>query len=338
MLKQFSNYWWLWRVLAGVSVSFFLLQFLYTGIDFSVLKNYSLRENSHTLLLAAFLGLVGFAFQAIKWSYFFNLNISYSKRFNVFFNSVIIGHVLNTFLPFKAGEIAKPLHLSKTLSLNKVYVFSTCVADRTFDISILFILALVYGLKGKLLLHIHQFINFIVAFKLILLALVSLITIILLLLFFKRQFESLRRKITQHFLQLKENFKALTFSTISLIILFTILFWASTIFSNRFILLSSNLPESLTTWTVAVYMTVFAVFAYLIPSAPASLGTLNMAIVLALQYRANEISLNISDAIYQQILLCSILQYVISIVPDIVAMLWLLATSKDIKMYRNDAE
>lgn len=338
MLKLFSKYWWLWRILTGFLISIFLLKLFYSDIDFSLLRNYSLRKNIASLTLAAVLGIVGFMFQAIKWSYFFQLNMPFKKRFYTFFSSVIIGHVLNTFLPFKAGEIAKPLHLSKTLSLNKIYVFSTCIADRFFDIFILFVIAAAFGLSNKLLLRIQQFLSFLTSFKLAVSIIILLVVILLLILFYKRKLYTLKVNATAQFLQLLKNLKKLPITSIGLIFLFTTFFWNSTIFANYFILQSTNLPVALSTYTVAVYMTFFSVFAYIVPSAPASLGTLNTAIILSLQYRANEISLNINNAVYQQILLCSILQYIISIVPDIAAAIWLLATSKDIKSYRNDTE
>lgn len=129
---------WMW---IGLAISLALLLYLFAGIDYGQLWG-SLASAEVTLLLPAGALIIGtVAIRAWRWRYL--LQPLKSVSFPSLMSATSIGLMANMVLPFRLGELVRPLVLSHREDLDTSASFATIVVERLLDfLTILFILAL----------------------------------------------------------------------------------------------------------------------------------------------------------------------------------------------------
>jgi hypothetical protein len=135
------------------------------------------------------------------------------------------------------------------------------------------------------------------------------------------RFVSINEKLKILFCALRAKMSIITFL---IIVLHTILLWFVIIIANYVLLFATNLNEDLITINSAIYVTVLMSFAYAIPAAPSSIGTLNYSVILALQIAAREKQIDVTPQIQNEFIMVSSLFYLISITPDLISGFFLL--------------
>jgi uncharacterized protein (TIRG00374 family) len=203
----------------------------------------------------------------------------------------------NTILPARAGELVRALILGKKENISKTTVIGSAALDRIFEGIGMFILLVIMPLimdtpdwmkKGTL--------GFIIFFSILLIGLI---------LFMKVNPDTIIKYIplsdkTNTFLKgvlekLQKGFEAINnIKTSSIATILSLLGWVVQVLMIHFVILSFGIHIS----PLAALMTLLSVnIAIMIPAAPGSLGTFELAVVLALGFFNIEKSLALSIAL-----------------------------------------
>ncbi|MBS4028108.1 MAG: flippase-like domain-containing protein [Ignavibacteriales bacterium] len=118
------------------------LYFAFRGTDWNALKE-SLRTANYWWMLVMFLILiVSHLVRAYRWKYFL-APIKSNIRFSNLFSSLMIGYMVNNFLP-RGGEIVRPYTLGKLEGISRSSAFGTVVMERFIDfLSFIILVALI---------------------------------------------------------------------------------------------------------------------------------------------------------------------------------------------------
>ncbi len=276
------------------------------------------------ILISILLSLFGFAIQAIRWSFFFE--VSGQSRLSKFLPSTLMGHFFNSILPFRMGEFIRPMHLAAKHKMNFLEVLPTCVADKFLDL--VFIGFFAGLLMYKSIVEELQHFTFITSAQNIVFAcLTAFIVLALCIWFYSKIFTDapLLKTISTN---IKNSLSALkpvrikdSFGAIALL---TVFLWLIILLGNYLLLYATGLPIQLISVKTGLYLTVFTTFAYAIPAAPSSIGTLNFAVVAALEYLLHLQHQVITPELQNTIIVASGIFYVASVLPDLISGAFLL--------------
>ncbi|MEL6349018.1 MAG: lysylphosphatidylglycerol synthase transmembrane domain-containing protein, partial [Myxococcota bacterium] len=116
------------------------------GVDWPALGAVLRDVRLGWVLLAALILLGEFGIRALRWQVLLR-PLGRDARVSDLFSAQVIGAAVNIFLPFRAGEIAKPLVASRRTGHPLVGVVATAVMERVYDLfgmlSVLLLMALV---------------------------------------------------------------------------------------------------------------------------------------------------------------------------------------------------
>ena len=269
------------RWLPGLLISIVAIGFLLQLVDWQEVIE-ALRGIEITGLLPAIIFYVlGNAFRALTWMTLLQNKAPYRRVF-VTLNE---GYLLNNILPFRLGELARVLLLSQSARLSPLFVLSTIIIERAYDIALaagllLATLPLVIGMKNASM----------VAITALGLVLVGLVTLFLL----ARNRGVLKAKLgkasdthdsfRQRFINRMDSFidglgVLIRPGQFFLSLLFIIISWSFGVLEIHFLLNNGDTQAPLW-WTGFVLGVVSLGIA--IPSAPAQLGVYEVAMVGAL--------------------------------------------------------
>ncbi|HLP51120.1 MAG TPA: lysylphosphatidylglycerol synthase transmembrane domain-containing protein, partial [Chitinophagales bacterium] len=275
------------------------------------------------------LAMLSFWLQAARWKYFFS--DADRTKIETFFPSVMAGHFFNTILPMRVGEIIKPYHLSSKYQIPFKPVVTTCIADKLIDIAAIGAIAFIIFYQTIL-----NTISIGFQATTLLYVLIAIVTAGIIYYFLKYAYTKdtadLKRYLERSVIEYKNALRILEnikdFQKITGIVLLTVLLWILVVAGNFTLLYATGLPEKLITIDTAVYITVCTTFAYAIPSAPASLGTYNYAVVLALEQALLKNNIAANPEMQNTIVLASGIFYLVSILPDFIAGLFLVMAER----------
>ena len=222
------------------------------------------------------------------------------------FYSISAGHFLNTILPSKAGEILRPLYISKIYKISYLKLISSCVLERIIDIIvtlILVIIILIFNSQDILVVELDSLAYFTIIF-LLLLIFGIIIT---------KNIEKINNKLT-HFLDSwkrvrKKNNRVLFVTT-------TLLFWLAGILATYFQLKSCPLPAQLHSIEAAIFITTLISFALILPSVPGNIGVLSVALNFLMLHYLRSKGVLATDIEKQQILNASVIIHFIILLCD----------------------
>ena len=274
-----------------VVISCIFLDLTFHNIDFKLFINNFTLINIKMLIIIIFLLLFGFFLRAYKWRYL----LDHIKPIRVIslFKAVIVGYMMNSILPARAGEVYRAFFLNKLEKISKSSVFGTIVLERVFDglsigICIIYVLLiniiqeeLVYR-AGIIGIGVYIFaIIFIVIFYFKKDVVVKIMKKVLF--FFPSQ---LMKKIMEFLnsfyegLHIFRNLKRLIFFT-----LFTIIMWVLFLYTNYLFLESMGMFQIINSAVSQINFTILMVVCIAIgvsiPSAPGAVGPFQFSIFMA---------------------------------------------------------
>ncbi|MAT42495.1 MAG: hypothetical protein CL609_09155 [Anaerolineaceae bacterium] len=122
----------LWKVLPGIFISIFALIYIFNLITFSEIKEYIKTIDFISLLLAFIVMIVGIYFKSLGWWVILGKKAPIVDTFLI----LNIGNLLNNLLPFRAGEFGKAYMMGKKSGMGSLYIFSSIIIERFFDMLI----------------------------------------------------------------------------------------------------------------------------------------------------------------------------------------------------------
>lgn len=136
-----------WRRLAvAVVISGGALAWFLSGVEWGPLARSLGAVKVGWVLLAALLLLLEFVLRSVRWAVLLR-PLGTAARVGDLFAAQVIGAAANTLLPFRAGEVAKPLVAARRTGHGLVAVVATAVMERVYDllglVSVLIIMVLV---------------------------------------------------------------------------------------------------------------------------------------------------------------------------------------------------
>lgn len=120
------------KLMLGITVSLVCLYFALRGIDFqSLLDILKSVKVSFVILFLIILTLTVF-FRALMYYRF----LSRLKRVSLFsiFEGLMIGYMVNSLFPLRAGDVAKAYIIGKMNGVSKTYTFTLTIIERLFDL------------------------------------------------------------------------------------------------------------------------------------------------------------------------------------------------------------
>lgn len=265
-------------ITAGVILSCVLLIISFYKVDFSaVLRSFRSISVSSLLLCTLFMCFSDLA-RSLTW------RITTRKikpiSASTLFGGVVVGYMVNTLLPFRAGELFRAQYLASTVGVRRSTALSTIFIERVFDVfslGLLLILCIYYGIRG---------LSFGAAEIVLVVWLICIVLTTLLVL----NLEALERnkhhltlvpervlEMLVHFLaplqQLRDPRNLLA------ILGTTMLVWLCNYFSILALIHDSG---AVTKYQAALILFMFTNLGFLIPSTPGALGIIQVAFWLAL--------------------------------------------------------
>ena len=281
-----------WKI-AGFLLSIAIIILLFYFIDFGEALRAFSQVKPLELFIVFILNFVVILFKSMRWQ----VLLDPRPRLVVLYLTNLIGFMANTILPARAGELVRALILGKKENISKTTVIGSAALDRIFEGIGMFILLVIMPLimdtpdwmkKGTL--------GFIIFFSILLIGLI---------LFMKVNPDTIIKYIplsdkTNTFLKgvlekLQKGFEAINnIKTSSIATILSLLGWIVQVLMIHFVILSFGIHIS----PLAALMTLLSVnIAIMIPAAPGSLGTFELAVVLALGFFNIEKSLALSIAL-----------------------------------------
>ena len=276
------------------------------------------KTNKAYFIAALMCNYVTYLIHTKRWSLFFK---SENIRFKDFYHCVVIGHLLNTILPSKSGEIIRPYYLSKLHNLNYVKTLTTCFSERLLDAIIILIIVITgsyYFGQAELYALMNKGVS-VLALAICLIILVitiiiktSLLTKIVTRLKFKgmKIIQPLLEKIQEGFRLLEDRKSLLK------IVLYTILYWMAGSLTMYFLLKSCPIPEQLQTFTISIFIGGAMGVSLSLPSAPANIGIYSYTLFTVFTLILNIENIELRAQEESALIAATVIIHLGSIIPD----------------------
>ena len=134
------------RVNLSSILKYIIVFFIGLGICFYLFKE-NLQRNFFDIIassdwsyaiLAGFFVLIAHVFRALRWQLMLNPIAEQKTSFFNVYNALMVGYLLNLVLP-RAGELVRCGLVSKKEKLDPIAAFGTVIAERIFDLLMLFL-------------------------------------------------------------------------------------------------------------------------------------------------------------------------------------------------------
>ncbi len=127
-INKNKNY---YSYLLQIGISYIFLDLTFHNINLKLFFNAFKLINIKILLLIIFLSILIIYIRAFKWKYL----LKHIKPVSMIslFKTVIVGYMVNSILPARAGEVYRAFFLNKLEKISKSTIFATIVLERVFD-------------------------------------------------------------------------------------------------------------------------------------------------------------------------------------------------------------
>lgn len=127
------------KILSGFLISYAFLYLVFRKIDIKEVFYYIKSANVFWIIIFIFISFFIYFLKALRFV-FLNMDIKEKniKTVFVFMKNLLIGFMLNNFLPFRTGDIFRSIFLSKIYNINKSHVIGATFLERLFDIFSIF--------------------------------------------------------------------------------------------------------------------------------------------------------------------------------------------------------
>lgn len=121
------------RILPGILISILFIAGLLYLVDLSQVKTAWQQADYRFAPAAGLVLAISIVARAVAWRAILGNKVSFGKTFL----TINEGYLLNTFLPFRLGEVGRTLLMSSTTGLSFWEVLATVLVERIFDIAIM---------------------------------------------------------------------------------------------------------------------------------------------------------------------------------------------------------
>ena len=277
IIRELKNNVFNWKFFLGILLSMYLVWFLSKEFDYQNFKRILMSINLIYIFFAVLILLLSVYFRSIRWKLLFNPADNVDTR--ILFDMQLIGYFGNNILPLRLGEIIKAYLLGNKLNISKSRVFGTIVLERFLDIA-----GVLFLLFYSLFFSSNQFQSFFISYSKIdlIIALSLFIIIIVSLSYLIKNFKI--RNLNDNFILNSINDLILGFSSLNrknsiFISIYTILIWSCYVLIVYLTQLSINFNLSILD---SIFILLISTIWLAIPSAPASIGTFEMGVAIAL--------------------------------------------------------
>lgn len=304
------------KTIAAHVISLAFLAFLLTKLELPKLGPVLHSVAWEYFFAAIFINCLSYFAHALRWKSFFNepqINLS------TVFRSVTIGHMFNTILPSKSGELIRPLFLTKVSRISYPNVLATCLVERIIDG---FIVLACLGL-GVLILGGQGFYTSAWSAPLALLcaALLGLLLLGKLRPFIRFALGKIpqksRQKVEAFINELSAGSKRIaTPAKFKAVMLLSLLYWCLNVWAVWLLLQGLELAPELRSAQVALLIVGALGIALSLPSAPANVGIYHYAVYAVLAFVTENTEGTLGDA--GMFIAASILIHLAAVVPDLI--------------------
>jgi len=304
------------KLIVGHLISFGFIYLLVNKLDIEKLDGSYRDIHWEYFFLAMSINIISYFVHALRWSMFFkNIRI----KFSLTFKTILIGHMFNTILPSKAGELIRPHYFHQITKIPYFTVLTTCFVERIFDgLTVLLCLvgAIFYFGSDPL----------VVNSSIITLIVYGIALIFCILIYFKSDwFFNLLKKyfnnkignlihnlLTDFFVGIR---RIDSFKRLMGIGLYTLLYWILNILALWSILYAIDLPSNIQSPMSAVFIAGIMGVALSLPSAPANIGVYHYAIYFIFTVITQSQPGNLGNS--HLFVLAAILIHLCAIIPDL---------------------
>jgi len=283
------------RNLLFIGLGFFLFWLVYRGINLGKLFNDLKNAHYGWVLLGLFIAMFGHLARALRWKMLVG-GIGYNIKTSRAFIAVLINYMANVAVP-RAGEVSRPLVISKTDGAPLSKLIGTIIIERLFDmitlLTITFIAIIIEfkSIKDTLYHYLHlsqsKIVNYITLRNVFFIIFIILALIIALFLIKKS-----KRAFKQHFLYLRiKGIISGFWSGIKSIwvmknkwafILYTLAIWCTYFMMTYLVFFAVDATSHLGLREALFVLTVSSL-GFILPS-PGGIGTYHAAAVIALGF------------------------------------------------------
>lgn len=121
------------KILISLIISLFILIWLFLSIEWTSVIEAMKHLNYIYLGISFIIIVLHFIFRTIRWKLLLNSNPKYNNKIG--FDSIQLGNFVNYILPLRAGEIARPLLLTKKTKIPFPTTMASVVVERFFDLA-----------------------------------------------------------------------------------------------------------------------------------------------------------------------------------------------------------
>lgn len=116
----------------GIAVSVLLIIWLFSSLNLKEVYEALIKLNYEYLILSIPIIFIHFGLRTYRWKHLIKNNDSYNYMLG--FDCIQLGNFVNYILPFRAGEFARPLLLSKRSKIPFTVGMASVVVERFFDL------------------------------------------------------------------------------------------------------------------------------------------------------------------------------------------------------------
>jgi uncharacterized protein (TIRG00374 family) len=122
-----------WRGVLGIAISIAFLYFAFRNLDWGRAREMARQANYGLLILSAAVGTCMFPLRARRWRTILD-PVAPKLPFGPLWRSTAIGVMVTNVIPLRAGELARPLALTRELpSVSFATALASVAVDRVFD-------------------------------------------------------------------------------------------------------------------------------------------------------------------------------------------------------------
>lgn len=302
------------KLLIGHLISFVFIYLLVDKLDIDKIEDFTHQIHWEYFCLAIFINVISYFVHALRFNRFYkDQHFSFSNLVK----TILIGHMFNTILPSKAGELIRPLYFHRMTQIKYIDILSTCFIERVFDgLLVLFLLftsilyfgtndLVVAGTYFTLFLYVGCLIFCIacVIFKDKILTLLSKSS---------HKFTALIQGAFKDFLSGLARIQGI--SNLNWIIFYTFMYWFLNIMALWAILYTIDLPAQIQNPITAMFIAGSMGVALSLPSAPANVGVYHYAIYMIFTIIVERSNLLVDSNLF---IIAAVLIHLGAIIPDL---------------------
>ncbi|MFQ5560432.1 MAG: lysylphosphatidylglycerol synthase transmembrane domain-containing protein [Nitrospinota bacterium] len=319
--KKYISFW------AGSMIGYCLLDHIFRGVSFPDMKEQATGLDYWYIFPSVLLILLGHVAQTFRWSTLLE-NVQRLSFFDLF-PSMMIGYLVNNLLPAKTGEVVKAYHLGRSKNISKISILATVFVEKVLDgltiLLFLFIPLLLLKEGGGKISSLSLAVGSLY---------IGGLFFLLALFFFKVKINGVcQRYLNERAFRLvskgTESFsKGLSIfespKQVASAVGTSFLMWTCTALSLWPVLWMFDFEVPFFT---PFFILSFICFGQTLPAAPAGIGIINFASVLSLEIIFKNKGVSVSETLYTQIAIFSLIVNAVMVIPEIVLGLYFALTT-----------